>query len=1047
MGAPKYRPEEDIQPDIRPDLGVIQGGGESTPPRRGHLRSVGDGDDSATYNADPSTAAQELSGDSEPDDSNSVAQDEQDAIDANEPDDSVNYSGNQDGDGAKKKPQGRLRKLLGRIPRRNILIGGTAAGFLAGGMSIVMPFFVGPLEFIHFAQSLSIPHMGISERASQKTLARFYRYITARGTSTCSGSNCLVQDGGKGDTRLNWLERRYKKQILGDIEKAGFKMWTDKSGNFKGWRIDTQSKSSPFKDLSAAEVKEVLEKEYGVKKASVKSVGGLGALYVENKAWTRPGQNKLTNAVLRASGFSKMGAWVRTRNLGKFANVGFHPMTKIDQAFNKWTEAKWKALQKSYQEKRAAKLKNGSADGSVVVERQPADEDPNAPKEAVGNTEANRGGVSKALKAFAGSKGGVGTAQALNVVGYLCIAYQIYEGAAAANYAQNVLPLMRLGVEQVSTGNQVESSIDFDTNSLDLAHDRLESVDENGNRTDWSQAKSIRQNNGQKGGTDLDSSRKSLLRGKGPEALAWTKNAAIAGPCGNVVVQFGMGAASVALGIASGGTVSVIASLLAGPALAALGVDPLGMLSKWLAGDIIDVAGAKGVTLGQYADQGMFLASNLGRLQRGGRVLSAKQTAELVQDNMSAQQSEFASQSIAYRLFNTYDKDTLISKAIDAQSSSASGNLANMTSWFTSIVSSTFENIGSILSPSVYAAEASMYDYGIPLVGKSLAEQDNALTENPYENAAIVGSFLDTAASDGLKDRAKRCNGVEFYKDTESGWGVRVLDAESAGESNFFQRYLAGEMDADCASEPVITSASTDSVSTGSGVVAGATDDMWTRMRGFIDDTAEIEAYACLHDDSTSCENSGFSETNTTYTSEGTSTSAPDGAFGEATLTRSQGSWGGYKNGKIPTSALMSISSITASDGTKVSFKGCTTWMSEPYLNPSAAVSFIELNKAYKAAMGENLKLLSCYRTYDQQVAARKKYGSNAARAGTSNHGWGLAIDFDDMSSYSGAGYKWLLKNGSKYGWVNPPNMQQGGTGPHEPWHWEYARKVTTGGS
>ena len=57
------------------------------------------------------------------------------------------------------------------------------------------------------------------------------------------------------------------------------------------------------------------------------------------------------------------------------------------------------------------------------------------------------------------------------MVGYVCIAYQIYAGAADANYAQNVLPLMRLGMEQVSTGNQVESSIDFDTKSLDLAHD------------------------------------------------------------------------------------------------------------------------------------------------------------------------------------------------------------------------------------------------------------------------------------------------------------------------------------------------------------------------------------------------------------------------------------------------------------------------------------------------------------------------------------------------------------------------------------------------
>ena len=951
----------------------------------------------------------------------------------------------------KVKPKSRLRKLLSRIPRRNVLIGTTAVGFLAGGVSIVMPLVVGPLEFIHFSQSLSMPHMGISERASEKTMARFYRYITARGTSTCSGNNCIVGDGGIGDTRLNWLERKYKKQIFVDIAKSGFKMWTDGSGNFKGWVIDTASNGSPFKGLSDVEIKDKLATDYGVKKVNVDASGGLkGRMYVENKYWTATGQNKLSYAILREAGYSKMGAWIRTRNLGKFANVGFHPMTKLDQAFNQWSQDKWNALKKSYDEKRATQLENGTTDHAVTVERTaPADPQDVPADYKPGTTTANTGGIGSSLKTFAKSPGGVSAAQAMNVVGYVCIAYQVYTEAAKVNYSQNVLPLMRLGMEQVSIGEQVKSSMDFDTKSLDLAHTYLESTDANGKHTDWSQAKSIRQNNGQAGGIDLDTSRKSLLKGKGPAALKWTTdNKAVSGVCGNAAAQFGMGAASIVLGFASGGVISTVAGLLAGPALGVLGVDPMGMLAKWVAGGAIDVVGAKGLTLGQYADQGVFLSSNLTRLQRGGRVLSKKQAALVVQDNVNAQRSQLASQSIAYKLFNPYDKDTLISKAIDTQSINTASNLADMTTRFTSVLTSTFSNIGSILTPHSYAdSTATMYDYGIPLVGTSLEEQDNPLTSNPYENAAIVGSFLDTPASDSLKDRAKRCNGVEFYKDAQSGWGVHVMDAAEAGgsDSNFFQKYLAGELDPDCATEPVIASATTESVATGGGVVAAATDDMWTRMRSFIDDTAEIEAYACLHDDSTSCENSGFSETGATYTSSGTASTAPGDALGPATQTRAQGSWGGFTNGNIPTSALMNISAITASDGSKVSFTGCATWMSEPYLNPSAAVSFVELNKAYKAAMGGDLKLLSCYRSYDEQVAARKKYGSNAAVAGTSNHGWGLAIDFDNMSSYSDAGYKWLMSNGSKYGWVNPPNMQQGGSGPHEPWHWEYARPVSGG--
>lgn len=53
------------------------------------------------------------------------------------------------------------------------------------------------------------------------------------------------------------------------------------------------------------------------------------------------------------------------------------------------------------------------------------------------------------------------------------------------------------------------------------------------------------------------------------------------------------------------------------------------------------------------------------------------------------------------------------------------------------------------------------------------------------------------------------------------------------------------------------------------------------------------------------------------------------------------------------------------------------------------------------------------YRTYNQQVQAKRTYGSNAATPGTSNHGWGLAVDLASRQQ------RWAIDRiGAKYGWA-----------------------------
>ena len=97
------------------------------------------------------------------------------------------------------------------------------------------------------------------------------------------------------------------------------------------------------------------------------------------------------------------------------------------------------------------------------------------------------------------------------------------------------------------------------------------------------------------------------------------------------------------------------------------------------------------------------------------------------------------------------------------------------------------------------------------------------------------------------------------------------------------------------------------------------------------------------------------------------------------------------------------------------------------------------------AHAGVTITPSSCYRDYAGQVAARESWCARgachmAAVPGTSNHGWGKAVDFREgaqLMTYDSPGYAWLVANAGIYGWIQPKGMKQGGPVP-EPWHWEW---------
>jgi hypothetical protein len=130
-------------------------------------------------------------------------------------------------------------------------------------------------------------------------------------------------------------------------------------------------------------------------------------------------------------------------------------------------------------------------------------------------------------------------------------------------------------------------------------------------------------------------------------------------------------------------------------------------------------------------------------------------------------------------------------------------------------------------------------------------------------------------------------------------------------------------------------------------------------------------------------------------------------------------------NGNMPRSAMRALSWCADSNG------------NQQWLRADAAAALTDLNAAFHAQFGENIGIDLSYRSYADQVRAKELFGSLAAKPGTSNHGWGTAIDVWEWKAYSfgSARYEWLVAHAPDYGWVCPAATSPGNP---EYWHYEY---------
>jgi LAS superfamily LD-carboxypeptidase LdcB len=214
-------------------------------------------------------------------------------------------------------------------------------------------------------------------------------------------------------------------------------------------------------------------------------------------------------------------------------------------------------------------------------------------------------------------------------------------------------------------------------------------------------------------------------------------------------------------------------------------------------------------------------------------------------------------------------------------------------------------------------------------------------------------------------------------------------------------------------------------------------------------------------------EGSTTTEGTSTVAAETASTGTPEVEVSAKTATDSASKGGG--SGQKRFQQKLTVQGRTVFNGdlpsnllTKLDFCGHK-------IEKNAVKKLNELNKAYKAQFGKDMKITDGYRTFNVQnkifdwdyydtglnpytkkvdpknkgrkvgsFTAKKPTGVAAAPPGTSKHGWGQAVDIGGFGNGPGNQYfDWMEANAKKYGWINPKWAKKAGAG-YEPWHWEY---------
>ncbi len=625
------------------------------------------------------------------------------------------------------------RSLRSRIVNRKSAMGAGAAGLLVGGSFGVFTVLSGPAQVIQLAQLLNV-NFEVGRNSSESRIGRMYEFYRTRN------------DPSK--RNVSYTMEIVSSKYIRQLDAQGIKLNYDTPSGRQSSRLQSISldESNPN---SSRIIENLRNKGYTVDGGNINvrqfDIGERRDIL--KLAVDTPSKGTASNAI-------------KKRILSARAGVGFHVLgdrrRPVTERLIDWrTERK---VERSEDVKTGIDATDGrnltgtEAEGengeTVRVNDDIANEANNGIQEAeLVSDLAERNSLADRFKNTITRASGPAAA-ASAVIGSLCVARSIGNEIPAYQQANIILPMVRMSMNAISIGSQVQSGQDISLDELGAFTDDF--YDEETQSSIWGAA-AIQATQG-KEVTGPDSEVKPSGVGEKPQLFDIVDQIPLLSTACGIQDGFGNFVRSIPL---VGDVVNVFDSAVEGSINLALG--PFGLsigelmerLIAFLSGDLVDTF-AKGAKLGNYQAIGGRLAANETEIASGGVALSDRQASILNEQFRQEYALKQKNKSFFARVLDLEDSGSLISKTIVQNPDIAS--IPSIAKSIAVLPSKLFASLGNSTGRLMPMAGAQTftpsYDFGVPQYGFGADELDDTNYANPYDNADIVegpgGSNLRT---------------------------------------------------------------------------------------------------------------------------------------------------------------------------------------------------------------------------------------------------------------------------------------------------------------
>ncbi len=811
--ARKSDDPESAKETIRPKFQVIQGDDEESGPPSGDLKAVPDEED----NPDK-LSAEELKAAEEAGESTSSSETDED-------DDGGFYKEEDDDKG----------KTSFRITRKQAA-GGSVAALLVGALITLFSFLQGPLQIVHFGQLLQKFHFTNNEEFMDGRAGRYIRHM---------------YDGRAERTRLGLVKNKFadraERRIQRDLGvKSVYSDGVDR--RLIGYEVIDEKKAATLLEDLEADGVNTNGTARGADYQGNKTTGRF--IDVESNSVFSATEKRVSKTIVKASSHNSLSGTLAKRLLIRRGGVDFHPLKNIKRQAGESLLKYYRNRKEERSERRktGTNLPDGTLEGDQGKDTN-GDGKPDEPgtagdanagndilneardieKQALDNAEkglskeGKKALTDKLLDKIKSKLTAGGAAAAIGAT--LCVINDVNKNLDDYKY-QNMLIMMRMGMEIVTAGNQVMTGQDVNIDELgSLSNDLYDEGDE----TSWVSAASVQAELG-KEPTGPDMSDDIQVGTSNPKLFdAVSKIHWISGVCGIQDKAIGFLKKIPLVGRISNIAESAITSGI-NSALQAVGLPSIeefySSVIRFFAGGAVNTF-AQGSELGNIVNYGARIAGNDQAIAQGGQELTQDQEKKLDQTAQAERTRYLATRGFFERFLDPYSVDSLAGQTIIAMPHSPRATMAAILSAPGKLFSS-FAKIGS---GRVLAATGSTkydYDYGFSEFGYTYEEQEDKRFDNPFTNAEYMEAN-DFANLRTANDKYGECFSMRLEPPTTPDGTVKLQSGPS-------KQYNKIREKVECSDK----------------------SELLIRYRFYIADTISSYTLACYEEDEESCAQLGF---------------------------------------------------------------------------------------------------------------------------------------------------------------------------------------------